>query len=72
MFSDVCREMESDETLAAKYLPSFSAARESMEDFLARLEQGWDTAREGEILFPRLGVVRGEERTEGAGKGPVG
>ncbi|MBS5650799.1 MAG: helicase-exonuclease AddAB subunit AddA [Clostridiales bacterium] len=60
MFSDVCREMESDETLAAKYLPSFSAARESMEDFLARLEQGWDTAREGEILFPRLGVVRGE------------
>ena len=60
MFSDVCREMERDETLAAKYLPSFSAARESMEDFLARLEQGWDTWRVRETSVSPLGVVRGE------------
>ena len=60
MFGDICEEMEFDEVLSQKYLSAFTAAKESMEQFLSLLDQGWDAACEGEIVFESLKAVRGE------------
>lgn len=60
MLGGLCRELAEDETLSEKYLPAFDAARASLEDFLGRLDEGWDAACAGSFVFEKLKPVRGE------------
>ena len=51
--------LDQDEKLAAAYSPSLCDTLDSLDDFQAAAEQGWDAAcRRAEISFPRLGAAR--------------
>ena len=60
IFDGLCGELSRDETLSQKYLPAFSAAKESMEQYLALMDSGWDAVSGGAVSFEKLKPVRGE------------
>ncbi len=53
-------DVESDPDTKKAYLTSWQATLQSLADFAAAIDTGWDAAYEfGQVEFPRIGVVRG-------------